>query len=305
MRWLKKGLIYCPNDNLNWINNSAMTPQPFLINENVIRVFAGFRDKEGRSRIGYVDVDASNPANVLSVSTKPVIDLGEDGTFDNNGLILGDVIRVQDKVYMYYVGFQMVQNVKHVNASGLAISNDNGEHFKRFSRAPILDRTDYALFGRCIHTVIYDERIFKVWYSSVHSWKIIDSKPYPAYDIWYSESEDGIRFWGKEIKCMSVSGDEYRIGRPKVIKRNDNSYEMRYTLDTINKEYKTGIAFSKNGTEWIRDDEKTGITISPLGWDSEMVCYPVELKTRYGTYLFYNGNGMGYTGFGYAKLEEE
>ena len=35
-----------------------------------------------------------------------------------------------------------------------------------------------------------------------------------------------------------------------------------------------------------------------------MVCYPVEIETKYGRYMFYDGNGMGKTGFGYAKLKE-
>ena len=35
-----------------------------------------------------------------------------------------------------------------------------------------------------------------------------------------------------------------------------------------------------------------------------MACYPVKLKYKDKTYLFYNGNGMGKTGVGYAELGE-
>ena len=34
-----------------------------------------------------------------------------------------------------------------------------------------------------------------------------------------------------------------------------------------------------------------------------MAGYPVKLSTDSGDYLFYNGNGMGKTGVGYATLE--
>ena len=35
-----------------------------------------------------------------------------------------------------------------------------------------------------------------------------------------------------------------------------------------------------------------------------MLAYPYVIQTPYGTYLFYNGNGFGQSGFGYALLEE-
>ena len=79
---------------------------------------------------------------------------------------------------------------------------------------------------------------------------------------------------------------------------------MRYTFDTRDKEYIAGMAYSKDGIHWERKDEDSGLVKSETGWDSEMACYPVEIETKYGTYLFYDGNGMGATGFGYAELEK-
>ena len=79
---------------------------------------------------------------------------------------------------------------------------------------------------------------------------------------------------------------------------------MRYTFDTRDKEYISGIAYSTDGIHWERKDSEAGLYKSQSGWDSEMACYPVELKTKYGTYLFYDGNGMGASGFGYALLED-
>ena len=126
---------------------------------------------------------------------------------------------------------------------------------------------------------------------------------YPVYNIWYTSSKDGVTFPRVDTcLCVDVEGDEYRIGRPKVYKTNDG-YEMYYTRDLISKEYIVGYAISKNGVDWIRDDKKAGLQKSKEGWDSEMACYPVKLSTDSGDYLFYNGNGMGKTGVGYATLE--
>jgi hypothetical protein len=48
----------------------------------------------------------------------------------------------------------------------------------------------------------------------------------------------------------------------------------------------------------------TGIDISTSGWDSQSVSYSAFVPTPFGSYLFYNGNDYGRTGFGVAVLEK-
>lgn len=305
MTWVKKGLIYNVDERVPFATNSVLTPNPFLLDDETIRVFGSFRDDLGRGRIGYVDVAAANPHQILKVSNTPVLDLGEDGMFDDNGLLLGDVLRVEDKIYMYYVGFQIPAKAKFIACSGLAMSHDGGNTFERYYKTPIGSRVPNAPFGRCIHTVLYEKGIFRIWYSVIYGWEYIEGRPFPRYDIRYVESQDGIHIDDEEgIHCLACRDNEYRIGRPRVTHRSEYEYEMRYTYDTRNKEYISGIAYSKDGIHWDRQDEKSGLMKSESGWDSEMACYPVEIETKYGTYLFYDGNGMGATGFGYAKLEK-
>lgn len=302
MRWEKKGLIYCPNNEHEWEFDTFMTPHAMEVEPGIIRIWGGVRDKLGISRIKYIDVNADNPSQVLYISDHLSLDCGRQGCFDDNGMILGDVVKVEDQLYLYYVGFQHVQKVKFFAFSGLAISDDMGKTFHRYSEVPILDRTATGRFGRCVHTVLYDEGIFKCYYTVIDGWKIINSIPYPKYNIWYLTSKDGIQFERKDsCLCIDVQGDEYRIGRPKVYKTSFG-YEMFYTRDTINKEYIIGYAVSKDGINWTRRDENVGIQKSVSGWDSEMVCYAVRLSTARKNYLFYSGNGMGRTGVGYAEL---
>ncbi len=304
MKWIKKGLIYCPDSTTNWMNNSVLTPQPFLLNAETIRLYASFRDKEGIGRIGFLDLDAKNPKKILKISKNPVLDIGAPGQFNDNGIILGDVLRVNNLIYMYYVAFQHVQKVKFYAFSGLAISNDNGDTFQHYSRVPVMDRTEEGIFGRCIHTVIKDLDKFRVWYSVIYAWTYINNMPYPTYDIKYIESSDGIHFGDAGVQCLKCNENEYRIGRPKV-RLLDDRYEMRYTSDTYSREYIAGFAESFDGINWIRKDELSGLTKSKSGFDSEIACYPVVLETKYGTYMFYDGNGMGKTGFGYQELVNE
>ncbi|WP_144666848.1 hypothetical protein [Campylobacter jejuni] len=304
MYWKKKGLIFCPRSENDWMDNSVLTPQPFLLNEEVIRIYASFRDKIGVGRIGYIDLEAKNPKKIIKISKDPILDIGKNGMFDDNGIILGDVLKVKDEIYMYYVAFQLVKKAKFLAFSGLAVSDDNGEYFQKVQDFPVLDRSSEGGFGRCIHSVIYEDGIFKVWYSVIHNWEVIDNISYPAYFIKYIESKDGRHFpvFGKD--CIKCNENEYRIGRPKVYK-TDFGYEMYYTSDTFAKEYKSGYAISKDGINWTRKDELFPLKKSDKGFDSQMLCYPSILKTKYATYMFYDGNGMGKDGFGYAQLVEE
>lgn len=306
MKWEKKGLVYIPPNDNSWRDNSALTPTAFSLNEHVIRNYVSFRDTNGTGRIGYVDVDANNPSIVLKVSDKPVLDIGLDGMFDDNGVILGDFIRVEDKIYMYYVGFQLVKKSKFLAYSGLAISSDNGETFQRYKNTPILDREEEGLYIRAIHSVVYEDNKFKIWYATGNGWENINGIDFPQYDINYIESKDGIHFNEAGIKCIEndKSNLEYRIGRPRVYK-NNNKYIMNFTYGTTDGRYIAGQASSNDGIKWNRDDKELGIELSNDGWDSIHLSYPSIVTTKDKTFMFYNGNNMGKDGFGYAELIEK
>ncbi|MBL1272303.1 MAG: hypothetical protein COB25_007640 [Oceanospirillales bacterium] len=304
MIWKKKGIIYVPPGDDSWRDNSALTPTAFQLSDDVIRVFASFRDSVGVGRIGYVDVSADNPSDIVGVSNQPALDVGVRGMFDDNGVIMGDVLRVSDKVYLYYVGFQLVDKVKFLAYSGLAVSEDGGNTFIRNSNTPVLDRADEGLYIRAIHSVVHENGVFRVWYAVGNDWEVIGNCDFPQYDINYMESRDGMTFSGAGIKCIRNDRRnlEYRIGRPRVY-RSDKGYVMNFTYGTLDGRYQAGQALSQDGHEWHRDDESLGLKPSSEGWDSTHLSYPSVIKTSKGrVFAFYNGNNMGKEGFGYAEL---
>jgi hypothetical protein len=122
MKWNKQGLIYEPKGDSEWAKNSALQPTPLMIDEQVIRVFVGMRDSKGRSRVGFVDVDAKNPENILRVSDRPALDLGMAGTFDENGVVPCAVVKRSDEIWLYYAGYQLGQQIKFCAYTGLAVS---------------------------------------------------------------------------------------------------------------------------------------------------------------------------------------
>lgn len=307
MHWKKLGLVFNVDKLSEWQVNSALTPTPFLVSEKRIRVYCGFRDINGVSRIGYIDVSAENPTEVIAVSDEPVLDIGDPGCFDDNGVILGDVVRVGDEIRMYYVGFQIAQKVKFLAFSGLAISRDGGQVFEKISNAPILDRSNYGRFIMAIHSVIKEGDKYRVWFAAGDGWAEINGCNFPRYSIYYIESPDGVFFDPrKAVKCIDNNQrlGEYRIGRPSVFK-NNGKYLMYFTKGTLSgQDYTPGFATSADGYSWVRNDSDLGISLSESGWDSKHLCYPRFISTKFGNYLFYNGNDMGKQGFGVAVLDE-
>jgi hypothetical protein len=303
MKWRKLGLVYAPSGSRPWARHSALTPTPLLLNERVIRVFAGFRDAAGVSRIGYVDVAADDPGRVLQVSPDPVLDVGRPGTFDDNGVILGDVVRDGDEIRMYYVGFQIPARVKFLAFTGLAVSRDGGSTFARAQPTPVGDRAGEGSYIRAVHTALREEGVWKFWYAAGDSWEHLNGQPFPAYHIRYAESPDGLSLPAQGTPCITCCGDEYRIGRPRVYRLPDK-YLMFYTRGDRHGGYLAGVAESRDGRNWTRRDDQLGIRLSETGWDSRHLSYPALIAAGGRVFMFYNGNDMGREGFGCAELLE-
>jgi hypothetical protein len=205
---------------------------------------------------------------------------------------------------MYYVGFQLIKKAKFLAFSGVAKSTDNGETFQRIQESPILDRMPDGSTIGAIHTALYEDNKWKFWFAKGNDWEIIGGKPFPRYNIWYTESLDGVSLNGKQYLCVDVIGDEYRIGRPTVYKNNDR-YIMLYTKGgKTGTDYSMGYAESIDGITWERMDKKIGLVPSAEDFDNKHLCYARIVKTNSNVYGFYNGNNMGAEGFGVAELVE-
>ena len=303
MRWEKKGMIYCPQNDKPWKNQFAMLPTPIMVDDN-LRVFLGFCDKNNVGRIGFVDVNPSNPEEIISISDEPILDIGRKGCFDDNGVVPISILQKGNEIYLYYVGFQLGVQVPYYMFGGLAISKDGGHTFERYSESPILDRQQDEVYARCGINVIKDEDKYKMWYigSNREGWTKSSGKLKPLYIMKYTESDDGIHWNQQPIQCMKYANeDEHGFGRPFVWRDGDN-LKMYYSIRTYSRGYYIGYAESKDGINWERKDNLAGIDLGENSWDDTNLSYPFIYTYGENTYMFYNGNGCGKTGFGYAEL---
>jgi predicted GH43/DUF377 family glycosyl hydrolase len=305
IHWKKLGLVYDASKHIqDWAQHSALTPTPFIRSNGDIRVFAGFRDANGISRIGYVDIDAADPTKILAVSKRPVLDIGREGCFDDNGVILGDIVKHGGKLYLFYVGFQLVSRVKFLAFTGLAVSDDDGDSFKRVTDSPILDRHQGENYFAAVHTAFIENDVWKLWYGAGDAWQVINGNIFPSYGVHFVETANLLNVPYQRYICLTPSENQYRIGRPRVY-RTREGYIMHFTAGTLSGEYFPGIAHSSDGIHWNRGQSDFPITLSGDGWDSRHLSYPAILALEDKVLLFYNGNDMGRDGFGVAECRTE
>ena len=212
-------------------------------------------------------------------------------------------------IYLYYVGWNPSVSVPYRNAIGLAISNDNGQTFKRCFQGAIVERNREEPFFTASPYVIKENDKWHLWYASSTGFVVVVGKPEPLYEIKYAYSVDGIDWIRPNITCIPPLKKYECTARPTVIKENGiykmwftyrGSFDYRDGADS----YKIGYAESKDAVNWIRNDELSGIKLSEEGWDSKMQTYPSVIKLGTKKYLFYNGNGFGKTGIGLAEWNE-
>jgi len=304
MKWKKLGRVFVPNGNIWWMKSHAYLPTPVILG-NKIRVYLGFWDHKEVKRVGFVDLDIRDPTKVVYVPPKPCLDVGEIGTFDNEGVCPSFIFVEEDAtVRLYYVGWQELEGrLPRYIFAGLARSSDGGNSFTRSSEVPMLDRIDYQRYIRSSCCILKERGLYHMWYTASNEFIKIGDHLVPSYKIYKTDSPNG-RKWLEGFPCMDFSdGEEFGLSRPWVIK--DGLYKMFYSIRKINKGYTLGYAISTDGIGWYRRDHLVGIEKSESGWDSEMVCFPAVLDCDGKRYMFYNGNNYGETGFGVAVLEEE
>ena len=310
MKWEKKGLI-CSHETLDlpWYKKNTMVPVPHMVSDDRLRLYMTFCDEQNIGRIGYVDVDPMDPKKIIGYSKTPVIDIGPDGCFDDNGVVTASLLKDGDKLYLYYSGYQSCVKIPYMIFGGVAVSTDNGESFTKIShRVPILDRSGNESSTRCAPFVIKENGVYKMWYTadSGKGWLDSAGKKMPLYDLKYMESASPTDWSGavSQVAVTFANDDEHGIAKC-TLWREDGLYKIIYSIRSLSKQYRLGYGEAKDGIHFTRLDEQVGVDISAQGWDSEMIAFAERIVCKDKTYLFYCGNHYGMAGVGYAELVKE
>lgn len=296
--WRKLGRILRAEGQRPWMHSHTACPVALHLNGDLYRIYFGTRDPKNHPRIGFVEVDLSDPLRVLTISAAPALEPGPPGHFDDNGVYPGCLLEKDGRLWLYYMGRSNGEAPRYSMAIGLATSVDGGMTFERLHAAPILDRSDFDPCMVSTPYVMRERSLWRVWYLSGFKWDLERGKSY--YHIKYAESDDGVHWRRDGRVAIRLQADETNIASPTVY-RDLLGYHMWYCA--LKDHYRLGYARSSDGVTWTRLDAAAGIELSPAGWDSESMAYPHAFAHGGRLWLLYSGNGFGRDGFGLATAE--
>lgn len=309
MNWKKEGLIFKASGKYNWSKTHAQVPFPLLISDSKLRIFFATRNDKSQTSTSFIDVNPDNPKEILYEHNKPVLMKGKSGVFDDSGAMPSWFIYDNNRLYLYYTGWNTSETASYRLSIGLAVSDDNGETFNKVYEGPILDRSIYDHVWVAQPAVLKENGLWRMYYLSCTKIERINDHPEPYYNVKYAESDDGVNWIRNGHTCIDYDEFTDAIGRPWVFKEN-GIYKMFYSFRNAenyrtdpNKAYRLGYAESDNGINWERQDSKMIISFSEDGWDSKMMDYCSSYFFNGKRFLIYNGNGFGQSGFGFAVLK--
>jgi hypothetical protein len=317
MKWSKLGKIFDPTDHALAHNcrEFAQSPQALVLSDRV-RIYFSTRERDSTgkylSHVAFVDFD-KRLQSILGVSNHTVIPLGELGCFDEHGIFPISPVRDGDRVLAYTTGWTRRVAVSADASIGLAISTDDGWTFQKVGSGPVLSASLKEPLLVADGYVIRERALYHMWYIYGIGWKQSSPSEPPdrVYKIAYAQSDDGENWRrdSRQIIADRLNADECQA-LPTVFRR-DGVYHMYFCYRQAHgfrtdaqSGYRIGYARSIDMTNWERDDDVAGITVSDGGWDSQMQCYPNVFQLDGRFYMLYNGNEFGRSGFGLAVLED-
>lgn len=297
------GLVYAPTG-APWHRSHCQNPFAQPLPDLRYRVHFAARDEKNRSQGAWADLEVRNHRLVVvATATRPSLELGRLGAFDDCGAMPGSLVTHQGRLLMYYTGWTLARAVPFSFFIGVAESRDGGETFRRLSEAPVLGRNNHDPFLTGAPWVISENGRLRMWYISGTEWvpgKTEEEAPTHYYSIKHATSDDGMAWQTNDELCLPYLENEHAIARP-VVMAVDSGYRMIYSARRLGETYRIYSATSADGLSWQRDHLPM-IDVAASGWDSEMVCYGSRLDDSGGKFLLYNGNAYGRDGFGAARL---
>jgi len=304
MKWVKKGLVAVPETTKF---QYAMRPCPINIGGDDFVIAFTKRDIDNRSHIFLMYAVISNGG--ITVDTpKLALSPGVPGSFDCDGVLASSFAADGDNKYLYYGSWQNFINKMWISETGRAVFDSETFSLKREFPGPLFGRSIDEPYWGAAPWILREGNLWRGWYVSLDKWENIGESYKHYYTIKHRYSDDGVHWKSPAIVSIPYANEyENAIAGPSVIHALGEPYRMWYCFRAQKDiaTYRIGYAESEDGIQWVRLDHLAGITVSDSGWDSEMICYPIVFRHKGITYMLYNGNGYGKTGFGLAVLEED
>lgn len=298
--WEKLGLIFKPNQELWWQQSHATHPITLHLEKNKFRIYFSSRDKNEKSHIGYFDYDFKNRL-ITNLINEPIVSPDILGSFENDGVYTGSIVKNSNVIYLYYLGWIASKNKPfYFTSIGLAFSVDNGKTFNKKFKYPIIGRSKIEPYGILIPHVEKNKK-WEMWYGSLLEWVRINENYFTKYNIKYATSENGID-WDLNGKIeIDLDEDETNIAHPHISYIKGKKV-LFYSKVVNHNSYLPGMAILYRN-KWIRKDELIGLSDEKTIYDNISVSHLHTVNVENDTYILYNGNNFGKEGILLARMK--
>ena len=296
-RWKNHRILVTPFKDKEWCStslNAINFKQLYCSDHEIIEGFVSGRDTMGRSLIGRINFNTST-GQIESVSSDPIIDLGQRGAFDENGLSYPNYCVFKDEEYIFYTGWIEGVQQKWYNGVGLLKLNELNT-WERTSKAPIFHRSDADFIGFGSNFVMRDMEKYIMLITRFEKWSSDGS---PSYNLKISTNVDIFNFEFCEDVVLPFENGEYIHSKPFLLKLK-NKYLIFFSKRGST--YSISCAQSEDLINWQRVNSVLDLNMEDVGIFSEMVCYPCLIITPTKVFIFYTGDGYGKSGIGIGEM---
>ena len=308
-KWTRRGLLVSVKAG-GWWGSHAQSPTVLALSPRLWRIYFAGRNRDNLSSILAVDVDPQDGMRVLDEHLDPLLEWGPPGSFDSTGLGPSCALMIGGRVHLYYSGVYPRNDVSFQIAIGLAISDD-GLSFKKAFAGPVrgIGPADpYFVSTPFVGKTKYG---YRMWYVSGTGWAQVNGVWEPEYVLRSCDSLDAI-VW--EAESIAVPADDLGDGisqtRPWI---TNEAGGMRLWYSRRGRDFRAGgkeayRLFSRrmdtrNGTVGGAEPVIFSNPPAPGEFDSMMQAYCCVMQRPSGDVMFYNGNGFGEAGIGWATRD--
>jgi len=230
----------------------------------------------------------------------PVLDVGATGTWDENSLVGGYVIRMGSMFHMWYTGHGG-QDFNTNYRIGHATSTD-GTHWEKDPGNPVINPGQSGSWDDAWISgghVVFDGSEYHIYYSGFGTGVEHVSCGHATSPDALTWTKDGLN---PVLTGQPGSWDFHRVDLPSVVIAG-NTFHMWYMAGHWF-DWKIGYASSEDGSSWTRYGLKPVFTWgSPGSWDANSVGFCSVMDSSGVKYkMWYSGSNTEETGsIGYAE----
>jgi len=300
-RWRKLGRSHDARPLHDKLLTHAANPLAVPLAGDVFRVFFSGRDARKRSSVGFVDLDVARN-RLVGVCDAPVLEHGAEGSFYADGVSVGACYVAGGRRYMLFMAWQNPPGAHWRGDIGRLVVHDDLS-LSIDSDRPLLGASAVDPISLSYPWVArFDDGAYRMWYGSTITWDAGNGDMLHVINA--ARSDDGDRWDCDGLAIPFKLGEIQAFSRPTVAGSSTEGYRMWFSYrGGRGSAYRIGAAASRDGRAWELQPGGAGIDVSTAGWDAEMIEYPCVFRHSGATYMLYNGNGFGATGFGLAILD--